>query len=71
MLEPIYTIKQVAEHLQVSERTVSRLLVQHGITVVKPGRRIRIPEQSLVVLEEAITHVPVDADNLLTEILED
>lgn len=71
MLEPIYTIKQVAEHLQVSERNVSRLLIQHGVPVMKPGRRIRISERSLTMLKEAITVVPLDGNDLLIELLED
>ena len=69
-MEPVFTIKEVAKHLQVSERTISRLLLQHAIPVLKPGRRIRIPEASVKRLLDAIKHVPKDGNDLLIKIME-
>ena len=69
-MERVYTVKEMAGHLQVSERTITRLLVQHAIPVLKPGRRIRIPENSAKRLMEAIKFVPEDGNDLLIDILE-
>ena len=48
MLEPLYTKKEAAAYLKVSERTVDRLIQELGLRIYKVGRAIRIPESSIM-----------------------
>jgi len=47
MLEPLFTKKEAAAYLKVSERTVDREIARLGLKVHKVGRSVRIPESSL------------------------
>ena len=49
-MENIYTIKEVAEMLKVSERTVYRIVVDNKIPKYRIGRQIRISESTLQLL---------------------
>jgi len=42
-----YTISQVARQLQVSKRTVARLIRERKLRGVKVGQRWRIPQSAL------------------------
>lgn len=43
----MYTTKQVSAELNVSTRTVQRLIRAQKISVVRVGRQLRIPHESL------------------------
>jgi len=43
----LLTLDQVAEHLQVSRRTVERLVAAGRIRIVRVGRLIRVSEREL------------------------
>ncbi len=43
----LLTIKDVAERLQVSGRTIHRLVANGGLTVVRIGRAVRVSEAAL------------------------
>ena len=47
MMEPLFTKKEAAAYLKVSERTVDRAIIRLGLKVYKVGRAVRIPESSL------------------------
>ena len=47
MMEPLFTKKEAAAYLKVSERTVDREIDRLGLKVYKVGRSVRIPESSL------------------------
>lgn len=49
-METLFTKKEVAEYLKVSERTVDRLIQEMGLLVYKVGHQIRIPESTLMQL---------------------
>ena len=46
----LLTIKNVAERLQMSQRTVHRLIAEGNLTVIRIGRSIRITEDALGIL---------------------
>ena len=46
-METLFTKKEVAAYLKVSERTVDREIDRLGLKVYKVGRSVRIPESSL------------------------
>ena len=46
-LEPLFTKKEIATYLKVSQRTVDRLIRNLGLKVFNVGRGIRIPESSV------------------------
>ena len=48
MMEPLFTKKEAAAYLKVSERTVDREIDRLGLNVYKVGRSVRIPESSLM-----------------------
>ncbi len=50
-MEDIYTIKEIAKHLKVSERTVRRSINDLGVPIYRIGRQIRIPESSIDILK--------------------
>ena len=45
--DDLLTLKQVAAHLQVSTKTVSRLIVRLEIPVARVGNQIRVPSRCL------------------------
>ena len=45
---PFLTIRNVAERLQISERTIHRLISGDELTVVRVGRSVRISEDALL-----------------------
>jgi len=47
MKENLFTKQQVSDHLQVSTRTVDRLIHRLNIPVFHIGRQVRIPESSI------------------------
>ena len=49
-MENLYTIKEVAEILKVSERTIRRILIDNEIPIYRIGRQIRISESTLQLL---------------------
>ena len=46
----LLTIKNVAERLQMSQRTVHRLIAEGNLTVIRIGRSVRITEDAFGVL---------------------
>ena len=46
-MEDLLTLRQVAAHLQVSTKTVSRLIIKLDILVLKVGNQIRVPGRCL------------------------
>jgi excisionase family DNA binding protein len=46
-METLFTKKEVAAYLKVSERTVDREIDRLGLKVYNVGRSVRIPESSL------------------------
>ena len=46
----VLTIKNVAERLQISQRTVHRLIAEGNLTVIRIGRSVRITEDAFGVL---------------------
>ena len=54
-MEKLFTKQQVADHLQVSTRTVDRLRVDMDLPVYHIGNRVRIPQSSVdMILEESM-----------------
>lgn len=51
-MEDIYTIKETAKHLKVSERTVRRSINDLGVPIYRIGRQIRIPESSIDIIKK-------------------
>ena len=47
---PLLTIKDVAERLQVSGRTIHRLVDVGELTVIRIGRSVRVSEEALKAL---------------------
>ena len=45
--DDLLTLKQVAAHLQVSTKTVSRLILKLEIPFAKVGNQIRVPRRCL------------------------
>jgi excisionase family DNA binding protein len=43
----VYTVKEIAEMLKVSPRTVERLIEQDHLRAMHVGRRLRITQESL------------------------
>jgi excisionase family DNA binding protein len=46
-VEALFTKKEAAAYLKVSERTVDRLIQEMNLLVYKVGHQIRIPESAL------------------------
>ena len=44
---PLLTIRNVADRLQVSARTIHRLVANGDLTVIRIGRSVRVSEQAL------------------------
>lgn len=47
LVVPLLTIKDVAERLQVSARTINRLVANDDLTVIRIGRAVRVSEEAL------------------------
>lgn len=45
--QPLLTVKEVAEALQVSARTIRRLIAAGGLSVVRIGSAVRVSEVAL------------------------
>jgi len=56
MKDKLFTKQQVAEHLQVSTRTVDRLIGDMDLPVYHIRRQVRIPQSSVdMILEESMS----------------
>ena len=68
-MEKLFTKQQVADHLQVSTRTVDRLRVDMDLPVYHIGNRVRIPQSSVdMILEESMPRER--CDKIINDILE-
>mgnify|MGYP000421553489 FL=1 len=68
-MEKLFTKQQVADHLQVSVRTVDRLRVDMDLPVYHIGNRVRIPQSSVdMILEESMPRE--GRDKIINDILE-
>ena len=68
-MEKLFTKQQVADHLQVSVRTVDRLRVDMDLPVYHIGNRVRIPQSSVdMILEESMPRE--GCDKIINDILE-
>ena len=56
--ERLLTVKDLAEYLQVSERTVYRLLKGHEVPYVKVGKQWRFKKQMIDGWLEKKQHIP-------------
>ena len=69
MKEKLFTKQQVADHLQVSVRTVDRLRVDMDLPVYHIGHQVRIPQSSVdMILEESMPRE--GRDKIVNNILE-
>ena len=69
MKEKLYTKKQVAEYLQVSIRTVDRLIGEMDLPVYHIRRQVRIPQTSVdMILAESMSSD--ERDKIVNDILE-
>ena len=50
MMEPLFTKKEAAAYLKVSERTVDREIARLGLKRYTIGRSVRIPEATITLL---------------------
>lgn len=54
--EPIaYTVREAAEMVRVSERTIRRRIADGRLTIVRIGRCVRVPRQTIIDLLSAGT----------------
>ena len=67
-MEDIYTIKETAKHLKVSERTLHRLINDLGIPIYRIGRQIRIPASSIDILKRKGGNINGKITNKLNDI---
>ena len=68
-MEKLFTKQQVADHLQVSVRTVDRLRFDMDLLVYHIGNRVRIPQSSVdMILEESMPRE--GRDKIVNNILE-
>ncbi len=69
MKDKLFTKKQVAEHLQVSTRTVDRLICDMDLPVYHIRRQVRIPQSSVkMILNESMSGD--ERDKIINGILE-
>ena len=69
MKENLFTKQQVADHLQVSTRTVDRLIGDMDLPVYHIRRQVRIPESSVkMILNESMSSD--ERDKIINDILE-
>ena len=68
-MEKLFTKQQVADHLQVSVRTVDRLRVDMDLPVYHIRRQVRIPQTSVdMILAESMSSD--ERDKIVNDILE-
>ena len=68
-MEKLFTKQQVADHLQVSTRTVDRLIGDMDLPVYHIRRQVRIPQSSVyMILEKAMSSE--ERDKIVNNILE-
>ena len=68
-MEKLFTKQQVADHLQVSVRTVDRLICDMDLPVYHIRRQVRIPQSSVdMILEESMSSE--EHDKIVNDILE-
>jgi len=69
IMEKLFTKQQVADHLQVSTRTVDRLIGDMDLPVYHIRRQVRIPQSSVdMILEESMPSG--ERDKIVNDILE-
>ncbi len=70
-MEQMFTKKEVAELLKVSERTVDRLIKEAGLAVFRVGRQLRYPESSIneIMTKEQLS--PSERNKLLHSLIGD
>lgn len=67
----LLTKQQVAQKLQVSIRTVDRLICKYNVPKCKVGRQIRIPESSLQLLVEQDSMSPEEFQRTINNLYGD
>ena len=69
MKEKLFTKQQVADYLEVSVRTVDRLIGEMDLPVYHIRRQVRIPESSVkMILNESMSSD--ERDKIINDILE-
>lgn len=68
-MEKLFTKKEVAGYLKVSERTITRLIADMEIRIFYIGRQVRIPVSSVKKLLKGPMSVE-EQDKLITDLLE-
>ncbi|MBT3590309.1 MAG: helix-turn-helix domain-containing protein [Candidatus Marinimicrobia bacterium] len=68
-MEKVFTKKEVAGYLKVSERTVTRLISEMEVPIYHVGRLIRIPVSSVNKLLKGPMTID-EQDKLITDLLE-
>lgn len=63
-MEQLYTYKEVAIILKVSERTIKRLLDNKNLQVILVGRSVRIAESVVEKLLVRVEPISLEAQNL-------
>jgi excisionase family DNA binding protein len=63
-MEKLYTYKEVATILKVSERTIKRLLDNKNLPVILVGRSVRIEESVVEKLLVRVEPISLEAQNL-------
>lgn len=71
MMETLFTKKEAAAYLKVSERTVDREIGRLGLKVYKVGRSVRIPESSLKQMLDSVEVIMTDLNNSVSQLYED
>ena len=70
-MEALFTKKEVAAYLKVSERTVDREIDRLELEVYKVGRSVRIPESSLKQMLEDARMSGEEKKNIIKALYED
>jgi len=63
-MEQLYTYKEVAKMLKVSERSVKRQLDEKNLPVVLVGRLVRIEASVVIKLLTRVESISIEAQNL-------
>lgn len=67
-MEDLYTIKELAKHLKVSEKTIRRRINELSVPVYRIGRQIRIPESSIDIIKKQDGNVNGKITNKVNDI---
>lgn len=67
-MEDLYTIKELAKHLKVSEKTTRRRINELSVPVYRIGRQIRIPESSIDIIKKQDGNVNGKITNKVNDI---